>query len=67
MFEWLNNIPLFWGKIIAAIFFLVMIIWAWFRPKSFIFHQAPNTSRWRDLRIWASIFLGFQVVIYLIF
>jgi len=67
MEEWLKNIPLFWGKIIAIIFFVAMVIWAWFRPKSFIFKDAPDSRRWRDLRIWATIFLGVQIIFYLIF
>lgn len=67
MAEWLESIPLFWGKIIAIVFFLGMIIWAWFRPHSFIFHEAPNACFWRDLRIWASIFLGIQVFLYVVF
>ncbi|MFB0565368.1 MAG: hypothetical protein ACETWK_06790 [Candidatus Aminicenantaceae bacterium] len=67
MAEWLKSLSLVWGKIIAIVFFVSMIIWAWFRPRSFIFHEAPNTRRWRDLRIWAAVFLGLQIIIYLIF
>jgi len=67
MYDWLSNIPLFWGKIFAILGFVGMLIWAWVRPRSFIFQGAPDDSRWRDLRIWASLFMGIQIVIYLIF
>lgn len=65
--EWLEGLPLVLGKYIAALFFIGMIIWAWFRPPWFIFEGAPDKSRWRDLRIWATIFLGIQVVLYIVF
>lgn len=67
MNEWLEHLPLVWGKIIAVITFAAMAVWAWFRPRSFIYQDAPDNRRWRDLRIWASIFMGIQVLIYLYF
>lgn len=44
-----------------------MIIWTWRRPKAFIMHDAPDTNRWRDLRIWATVCLGIQIILYFIF
>lgn len=67
MGDWLTGIPLVWGKIIAVVGFLGMVIWAWFRPRSFIYQDAPDSKRWRDLRIWATVLMGIQIVLYLIF
>ena len=67
MYEWLKSIPLFWGTITAVAGFAVMIIWAWFRPKSYIFKGAPDQRWWRDLRIWTTVLLGLQIIIYLSF
>ena len=67
MIEWLEGLPLVLGKYIAAAFFIGMIIWAWFRPSMYIYEGAPDRSRWRDLRIWATVFLGIQVVLYIVF
>ncbi len=67
MMEWLEGLPLVLGKYIAALFFIGMIIWAWFRPPKFILEGAPDKRKWRDLRIWATVFLGIQVVLYIIF
>ncbi len=42
MKEWLNNIPLFWAQVIAVITFISVIIWTWFRPKKYIYKDAPS-------------------------
>jgi hypothetical protein len=67
MDEWLKSIPLYWGKITAAVLFAGMIFWAWFRPRNFIFNDAPDRRWWRDLRIWTTVLLGLQIIIYLSF
>lgn len=65
--EWLAGLPLVLGKYIAVLFFVCIAIWAWFRPGRYILEGAPDKSRWRDLRIWATIFLGVQIVLYIVF
>lgn len=67
MTEWLIGIPLFWGKVFATLFFVGMAIWAWYRPRSYIYKDSPDKNRWRDLRIWAMVLLGIQVVLYIVF
>ena len=67
MYQWFASLPLYWGKILAVVGFLGMIIWTWLRPKIFIFHDAPDDSKWRDLRIWATVLLLIQIIIYLSF
>jgi hypothetical protein len=67
MYEWLKSIPLFWGKIIAVVLFAGIVIWAWFRPKEYIYKEAPDKHWWRDLRIWTTVLLGLQIIIYLSF
>lgn len=67
MADWLAGIPLYWGKIIAVLGFTGMVVWTWFRPRSFVMHGAPDNRGWRDLRIWASCLLAVQVVLYLAF
>ena len=67
MSDWLYNIPLYWGKVIAVVAFAGMVAWAWRRPRSFIYEGAPDSHRWRDLRIWASALMAIQIVLYLTF
>jgi len=67
MTDWMADLPLWWGKVVAVVCFFGMAIWAWRRPRSFIFEGAPDNHRWRDLRVWASVLMGIQIVIYLAF
>lgn len=67
MYEWLARLPLYWGKVAAVVGFIGMIIWAWLRPKSFIIHDAPDNNMWRDLRIWATVLMIIQIILYLSF
>ncbi len=67
MIEWLSKIPLGWGKIITIAGFAGIVVWVWIRPKIFILEGAPDDKWWRDLRIWASVAMGVQIVLYMIF
>lgn len=67
MVDWLAGVPLGWGKVIAVLAFCGMVVWTWFRPRDFVLRGAPDRHSWRDLRIWASVLLAVQVVLYLAF
>ncbi len=67
MIDWLAELSLVWGKVIAVIAFVGIAVWAWRRPRSFIFQGAPDNRGWRDLRVWATILIAVQIVVYLSF
>ena len=67
MIDWLNSVPLFWAKVIAVATYVSIVIWAWLRPKSFIFQGAPDNRGWRDLRIWATVIMVIQIALYIYF
>jgi hypothetical protein len=67
MNEWLKSIPLYWGTVMAVAGFVAILVWAWFRPRDYIFRGAADRRWWRDLRIWATLLLILQIVLYLIF
>jgi len=64
MMEWLSGLPLYWPKIIATCTFVGVAVWTWLRPKQFIYEGAPNTKRWRDLRLWITGLMAIQVFLY---
>jgi len=67
MGDWLTGLPLWWGKVIAAVFFFGIAVWAWRRPRSYIYSEAPDNHPWRDLRVWASVLMAIQFLLYLTF
>lgn len=67
MYDWLKSIPLFWGKILAVAGFAIIILWAWLRPRGYILSGAPDRRWWRDLRIWTTLLLVMQIILYLSF
>jgi hypothetical protein len=67
MGDWLAGLPLWWGKVIAVAFFLAIAVWAWRRPRSYIYKDAPDNHGRRDLRVWASVLMAIQILIYLAF
>jgi len=67
MINLLSQIPLTWVSVIIMILFLSLIIWMWLTPREYILKSSPDNKRWRDLRIWGTLIIIVQVVIYLIF
>ncbi|MBN1541287.1 hypothetical protein JW992_04005 [candidate division KSB1 bacterium] len=65
MMNWTTDVYLAVAKWISLATFVGVAIWAVFRPKAFIFEDAPTTRRWRDLRIWSVLFMIVQIAIYL--
>jgi hypothetical protein len=64
MMEWLRELPLYVPKIIATLIFIGVTVWAWMRPKSFIYEGAPNKKMWRDLRLWITGMMAVQIFLY---
>lgn len=60
----MTKIPLIWGTYITLITCILITIWAWLRPRSFIFSNAPTNKSWRDLRIWTTVFMVMQIFVY---
>ncbi len=65
--DFVHSLPLWTAKIGAVVLFLIVLVATWFIPKSFIFQGAPDKKPWRDLRIWATVLILIQFVIYAIF
>jgi hypothetical protein len=64
MMDWLRNEPMLLPKIIATLTFTSVTVWTWFRPRKYIYEGAPNTKRWRDLRIWVTIMMMAMIFLY---
>ncbi len=67
MFEWIHLLPPWCAKIGAVMLFGGVILFTWTLPKEFIYVGAPDRALWRDLRIWATVLVAFQIIIYYVF
>ncbi len=67
MINLLAQIPLSWVKVIVMVLYLILIIWMWLTPREYIFKSSPDNKKWRDLRIWGTLIIIFQSIIYLLF
>ncbi|HMV45098.1 MAG TPA: hypothetical protein PK079_04025 [Leptospiraceae bacterium] len=59
------TLPEWYAKPSAALLFILLLILIWKLPVERIYEECP--SFWKDLRIWSSILLVVQMVIYFIF
>ena len=62
-----SNLPLEWAYYLSIFGFLCLFVVIWLIPKKAVFEDAPDQSRWRDLRLWAAVLIAFQLVIYAVF
>jgi hypothetical protein len=60
-------IPLWMVKAGVIALFLALAIWALTMPRQYVFLGAPDQARWRDVRIWAVIVIGLEIIPYLFF
>ncbi len=67
MFEWIHDLPLWAAKIGAVILFLLVLVATWLIPGEDIYSGAPDRARWRDLRLWATLLIFAQFLLYSIF
>ncbi|MGB1342027.1 MAG: hypothetical protein ACPHAN_15730 [Pseudomonadales bacterium] len=63
----LANLPLEWANYLSIFGFLCLFALVWFIPRHAVFEDAPDQSRWRDIRLWASLLIVLQLVIYAVF
>lgn len=63
----LNQLPLQWAYVLTGILLAAIVVGVWSVPKQKVMADAPDSSRWRDLRLWASGLVLIQVLIYYMF
>lgn len=63
----LSQLPVAWANYISIAGFLFLGGMVWLIPKSLIYTEAKDQSRWRDIRLWATVLIAMQLAIYSIF
>ena len=65
--NWLTDLPTSWANTITMLLFGLLLIILWSFPRRFVLRGAPDQSRWRDIRIWATVLVFVQLGIYTVF
>ena len=62
----LAAIPMSTARWVALAYIAAGALWTFLLPRRYIYEGAPSLSRWRDLRLWAVVFLIPFALIYLL-
>lgn len=61
------DLPTAWANYVSIVGFLFVALVVWAIPRRLIYQDAPDHAAWRDIRIWASVLVSIQLVLYLVF
>ena len=61
------ELPVAWANYISIAGFLFLGVIVWSIPKKLIYADAKDDARWRDIRIWATVLIIIQLILYLTF
>ncbi len=59
------ELPVIWANYISISGFAFLALLVWLIPKRLIFTGTKDTSRWRDIRVWATALILLQLTVYL--
>lgn len=66
-FDGLNELSLFWAKIIVMSSFVIALIFAFTFSRDYIFHGARDQKSWRNFKYWILIVVVVQLILYTVF
>ena len=61
------DLPVVWANYISIAGFVFLGLLVWAIPKQLIYADASDQAKWRDIRVWATVLIAFQVVLYMMF
>ena len=61
------ELPVSWANYISIALFLALGAGVWSIPKSAVVPEEYEGESWRDLRVWATGLIVFQIVLYAYF
>ena len=61
------DLPVTWANYISIGGFLFLGVLVWAIPKQLIYADASDQAKWRDIRVWATVLIVFQVTLYMMF
>ena len=67
MMEMLETLPVAWANYLSIAGFLFLGLVVWRIPRRLIYQGAADNARWRDIRIWATVLIFVQLILYVTF
>ncbi len=61
------ELPVAWANYLSMAGFAVLALFVWLIPRRLILSEAPDASRWRDIRLWATALIVLQIGLYAVF
>ena len=65
-FQWAAGLSDGTVRALFVAFFALTLVFVLLQKREYVYRDAPDQARWRDLRIWAVGILAIQTVIYLV-
>lgn len=62
----MGALPLWSARVAVALLLVLPAAAVWRLSRDWVLHGAPDRAKWRDLRIWAALFIVPYLVIYLL-
>ena len=66
MTDLLLELPLWFAKVGAISLFSGILLLVWLLPRHYVYSDEVG-SRWKDLRLWATLLLVIQLLLYWVF
>ncbi len=63
-FEWLYGLPLLGGRLIILFMYLMILLVVWMIKSDYIYLGSPDRKWWRNLKWWATLAIGTQLLVY---
>ena len=63
-FDWLAGLSMAQVKAIVMGLFFVVVVWIWLLPKRYVYQGAPDRRGWRNLKVWATLVVLIQALLY---
>ena len=61
------ELPVAWANYLSMAGFAFLALFVWLIPRRLILSEAPDASRWRDIRVWATALIVLQIGLYAVF
>ncbi len=61
------ELPVAWANYLSIFGFLCLAGLVWLIPRHRVYAEAPDQAKWRDIRIWATVLICVQLILYSVF